>query len=81
MDANMKRDILRKTILELLTKGDVHYTELEKKACTTCYHFATSNTFKSQLRYLLENNHINRIARGVYRITDKGKNYLPLLES
>ena len=80
MDANMKRDILRRTILELLSKGDIHYTELEKKVCTTCYPLSTSNTFKSQLHYLLENNHIRRITRGVYQITSKGNNYLALLE-
>jgi predicted transcriptional regulator len=79
MDANKKRDILRRTILELLSNGNVHYTKLEKKVCTTNYPFSTSNRFKSQLRYLLENKHINRIARGVYHITPKGKNYLALL--
>jgi len=80
MDANMKRDMLRRTILELLSKGNMHYTELEKKVCATCYPLSTSNTFKSQLRYLLDNNHINRITRGIYQITTKGKNYLILLE-
>jgi DNA-binding PadR family transcriptional regulator len=81
MNANMKRDILRRTILELLTKGSVHYTELEKKVCTTCYSFATTNTFKSQLHYLLNSKYVDRIARGVYKITPRGKNYLFLLTS
>ena len=81
MDANMKRDILRRTILEVLAKGDMHYTELEKKVCTIFYPLATSNTFKSQFHYLLDNNHIKRISRGIYQITAKGKNYLALLES
>jgi hypothetical protein len=41
----------------------------------------TTNTFKSQLHYLLSNGHIARIARGVYQITLKGKKYLVLLTS
>ena len=79
MNADMKREILRKTILELLTKDKVHYTDLEKKICATCLPFATTNTFKAQLNYLLNNNHINRIARGIYQITPKGQKYLALL--
>ena len=75
---DMKRDILRKTILTLLTKGNVHYTNLDKKVCTTCYPFATNNTFKSQLHYLITNGYINRISRGVYEITTKGEKYLAL---
>ena len=80
MKADMKRDHLRKSILELSAKSDLHYTDLEKKICIMCFQFATSNTFKTQLRYLLENDYINRISRGIYRITAKGKNYLNLLE-
>jgi DNA-binding PadR family transcriptional regulator len=81
MKADVKRDHLRKSILELLAKRDMHYTDLEKKICRACYQFATSNTFKTQLRYLLENDSITKIARGVYKITEKGKNYLILLKS
>jgi anaerobic ribonucleoside-triphosphate reductase len=54
MDANMKRDILRRIILELLSNGDVHYTDLDKKVCTTGYTFATAHTFRSQFHYLLK---------------------------
>ena len=78
---DMKRDILRRTILELLTKGNVHYTELDKKVCATYYSFATPNTFKPQLQYLLYNGFIERISRGVYKITNKGENYLLILKS
>jgi len=63
-----ERDILRKTIMEILAKGSVHYTDLDKKVCATCHTFATTNTFKSQLHYLLSNDYIKRIARGVYQI-------------
>jgi DNA-binding PadR family transcriptional regulator len=76
-----ERDILRRTILELLEKGWVHYTDLDKKVCASCHSFATTNTFKSQLHYLLSNNHIKRIDRGIYQITPKGEKYLTLLTS
>jgi DNA-binding PadR family transcriptional regulator len=76
-----ERDVLRRTILEILAKGFVHYTDLDKKVCATCHSFATTNTFKSQLHYLLSNGHITRIARGIYEITPKGKKYLILLTS
>ena len=76
-----ERDVLRRTVLEILAKGHVHYTDLDKKVCATCHSFATTNTFKSQLHYLLSNSYITRIARGVYQITPKGKKYLILLTS
>jgi len=79
VDANIKRDILRKIILEQLTKSNVHYTDLDKKICARPYPFATTNTFKSQLHYLLRNNYIEKPSRGVYKISDKGKKYLTLL--
>ena len=74
-----ERDLLRKTILEMLTKGHVHFTDLEKKVTASCFPFATTNTFRRQLRYLLNNGHVKRVTRGVYKITLKGRNYLVLL--
>jgi len=74
-----ERDVLRRTILEILAKGYVHYTDLDKKVCATCHSFATTNTFKSQLHYLLSNGYIARISRGIYQITPKGEKYLALL--
>jgi DNA-binding PadR family transcriptional regulator len=79
VNADMKRDILRKTILRLLTKGKMHYTDLEKKMCLSGYTFATTNTFKTQLQYLLKNGYVTRISRGVYQITSTGEKYLDLL--
>jgi DNA-binding PadR family transcriptional regulator len=76
-----ERDVLRRTILEILEKGHVHYTDLDKKVCATCHSFATTNTFKSQLHYLLSNEYIARISRGIYQMTPKGKKYLTLLTS
>lgn len=74
-----ERDILRKNILELLAKGHVHYTDLEKKVCGLCLPFATTNTFKFQLAYLLKNGFIERVSRGIYATTEKGEKYLVLL--
>jgi len=45
---DMERDVLRRTILELIKKGHVHYTDFEKKAVATCLGFATSNTVRKQ---------------------------------
>ena len=42
-------DVLCKTILELVKKGHVHYTDIEKKAAATCLRFATSNITRKQL--------------------------------
>lgn len=79
MNANMRRDILRKIILELLVKSSSHYTDLEKRVCASCFPFITINTFKYQFKYLLDNGFLKRISRGIYEITPKGKKYLELL--
>jgi DNA-binding PadR family transcriptional regulator len=81
LKADVKRDILRRIILELIAKDSVHYTDLEKKVTASGHSFATTNTFKSQLHYLLNNDYITRISRGIYQITLKGKKYLTLLTS
>ena len=57
----------------------MHYTRLKKRVNASGYRFATTNTFKSQLQYLLNNKHIKRVSRGVYQITSKGQKYLDLL--
>jgi predicted transcriptional regulator len=81
MKADVKRDTLRSTILELLANGKIHYTNLEKKVCALGHSFATTNTFKSQFQYLLQTGHAQRISRGIYKITPKGEKYLALLKS
>jgi predicted transcriptional regulator len=75
-----ERDVLRKTILELVKKGHVHYTDIEKKACATCLSFATTNTIRKQFyHYLLLNGYLERVSRGVYRISAKGEKLLEIL--
>jgi len=72
---NLETDQLRRTILQLIRNGYVHYTDIEKKTVATCLRFATSNTFKAQFYdYLLVNGFIKRVARGIYAITKKEKN-------
>lgn len=75
-----ERDILRRTILEILSNGSIHYTDLDKKVCATCHSYATSNTFKKQFYgYLLPNAYIERVSRGIYKITEKGEKLLDIL--
>jgi len=75
-----ERDVLRRTILELVKKGYVHYTDIEKKACATCLSFATTNTIRKQFyRYLLPNHYVERVGRGVYKLTQKGERLLEIL--
>jgi len=69
-----ERDVLRRTILELVKKGHVHYTDIEKKAVATCLRFATSNTIRKQFyHYLLINGYVERVSRGIYKIKQKGE--------
>jgi len=75
-----ERDVLRKAILELVKKGHVHYTDIEKKACATCLSFATSNTVRKQFyNYLLPNGYVERVSRGIYKITQEGEKLLEVL--
>jgi len=77
---DQERDVLRKTILVLVKKGHVHYTDIEKKACATCLRFATSNTIRKQFyHYLLPNGYVERVSRGIYEITQKGEKLLEIL--
>ena len=74
------RDALRKVILSLIERGHVHFTDLEKRACASCLDFATSNTFRRQFYgYLVACGFVERVGRGVYALTGKGKGLLVLL--
>ncbi len=72
-----ERDQLRKTILQFIRKDYVHYTDIEKKTVATCLSFDTSNTFRKQFYgYLLPKGYIERVTRGIYKITPKGEKLL-----
>ena len=76
-----ERDQLRKTILQFIKKGYVHYTDIEKKTVATSLRFATSNTFRKQFYgYLLPNGYVQRVSRGIYKITEKGEKLLEILK-
>lgn len=77
---DQERDILRKIILELIKKGHTHYTEIERKTIATHLCFATSNTVRKQFHhYLLSNSYVERVSRGVYKLTSKGEKLLEVL--
>jgi len=64
----------------LVKRSHVHYTDIEKKACATCLSFATTNTIRKQFyHYLLLNGYVERVRRGVYKITSKGEKLLEIL--
>ena len=79
-----ERDQLRKTILELLMKGRVCWTDLKKKVLGSCQPFATDRTFSHQMRYLEKTGYIKKLGekgtRAPYEITEKGKRLLSLFE-
>jgi hypothetical protein len=61
-------------------KGYVHYTDIEKKAVATCLRFSTSNTVRKQFyHYLLVNGYVERVSRGVYKVTQKEEKLLEIL--
>ena len=74
-----ERDQMCKVILEMVSKGHVHWSDLHKKVLGSCYPFATPATFASQLRYLLSKGFVRRENRGIYRITQAGKKYLEIM--
>jgi len=52
----------------------------EKKAVASCLRFTTSNTIRKQFyHYLLPNGYVERLRRGVYRLTQKGEKLLEVL--
>jgi len=74
-----ERDLIRKIILEMVQKGHIHWTDLKKKVLGTCHPFATDTTFANQMRYLQRKGLTQKKTRGVYIITDKGKQYLKIM--
>jgi predicted transcriptional regulator len=74
------RDALRKCVLDLICKGYVNYTRIEKKAIASCAPYITSNTFKAQFYgYLLANGYVAKTERGKYTLTLRGQKLLELL--
>jgi len=77
---DLERDILRKEILKLIRNGHDRWTSIEKRSCSIGFEFATCNTVKRQFYgYLLRFGYIERVCRGKYALTDRGRALLTLL--
>ena len=74
-----EQDIMDKVILTALMRGHVRWTVLEKKVLTSCHSLATRTRFDNRLRYLLKKEYIERVSRGIYRITEKGIKYMEII--
>ena len=75
-----ERDLLRRRILESISRGCVRWTSIEKRVCSSCFKFATSNTVRRQFYgYLLKCGYVERVGRGRYALTCKGEKLLKLL--
>lgn len=77
LDADVKRDLVRKAILLQIKNGSTRYTDIKDGATAKCRNFASSNSVKKQLfRYLLPQCYVERIGLGKYRLTEKGEKLL-----
>jgi len=65
-------------VLELLSKGDMRWTPLTKAVLKES---PTPWKAQSILRWLLDHRYIERPDRGLYRITEKGLEFLRTLNS
>ena len=74
-----EQDIMDKIILKTLKRGRVRWTELEKKVLGTWHPSATRTRFDNRLRYLLKKGYIERVRRGIYRITENGEKYMEII--
>ena len=74
-----EQDLLDKMILETLSKGHIHWTDLEKRVIATCRAFATRGRFDNRLRYLLKKGYVKRVSRGIYKVTEGGRKYMDVL--
>lgn len=74
-----EQDMMDKVILAALENGHIRWTVLEKKVLTTCHSLATRTRFDNRLRYLLKKEYIERVSRGIYRITEKGTKYMQVI--
>jgi len=71
----LKRKIeLAKIVLsKLVDQNPQRWTALMKMTMRNC---GTPNTFRSIMLFLRENGYIEKLGRGTYRITEKGRDFL-----
>jgi len=80
VDADVKRDLVRKAILLQINNGCTRYTDIKDVVTAKCKEFASSNTVKKQFyKYLIVQGYIKRVNRGKYRLTEKGETLLAIL--
>lgn len=76
------QDLMDRAILRTLKKtGLIRWTKLEKNVLGARLPFATSQRFRSRMRYLLSKKLIEKTQRGAYKITENGIKYLETLEA
>lgn len=73
------QDFMDKIILEKLSKCNIRWSDLLKSVSATCHPFATYGRFTSRMKYLMRKGYIERVTRGLYRVTKKGHKYMELL--
>lgn len=77
---DIKRDHVRKVILNLIKNGCTKYTDIEEYATVRCLTFASRNVVVRQFyKYLVARGFIERVSRGRYRLTKKGESLLAVL--
>jgi predicted transcriptional regulator len=80
VDADIKRDLVRKAILLQIKNGYSRYTDIKDVVTAKCKDFASSNTMKKQFyKYLIPQEYIERIKPGKYKLTQKGERLLAIL--
>jgi predicted transcriptional regulator len=79
MNRREMQDAMDKLILETLNKGEIHWSDLCRKVLGAHQPCATLSRFRSRMGYLLKKGHMERVAKGVYQITESGKRYLESL--
>jgi len=76
-----RNEMFTQNYFELVKKGHVHYTDIEKKAVATCLRFAITNTVRKQFyHYLLLNGYLGRVSRGVFKSHQKDEKLLEILD-
>ena len=80
MDADVRRDLVRKAILLQIKRGCTRYTKIKDGVTAKCEEFASSNTVKKQFyNYLIPQGYIERIRPGKCKLTPKCENLLTAL--
>ena len=74
---DIKRDQVRKVILNLIKNGCTKYTDIEYHATVKCLAYGSRNVVVRQFyKYLINGGFIERSSRGRYQLTKKGESLL-----